>query len=117
MAFKKEIVEIIEPRDVFVGPDTAPVTLMEFGEYESEDCAKAHEVVKKIMEDFKGKVRFNFRHFPLTKIHQRSLKAGEASVAAAQEGKFWKCTIFCSQQTKFGNNQFKAAFAGSGDFK
>jgi protein-disulfide isomerase len=90
MAFKKEIVEIIEPRDVFVGPDTAPVTLMEFGEYENEDCAKAHEVVKKIMEEFKGKVRFNFRHFPLTKIHQRSLKAGEASVAAAQEGKFWE---------------------------
>jgi hypothetical protein len=74
MAFKKEIIEIIEPRDVFVGPDTAPVTLMEFGEYENEDCAKAHEVVKKIMEEFKGKVRFNFRHFPLTKIHQRSLK-------------------------------------------
>ena len=90
MAFKKEIIEIIEPRDVFVGPDTAPVTLMEFGEYENEDCAKAHEVVKKIMEEFKGKVRFNFRHFPLTKIHQRSLKAGEASVAAAQEGKFWE---------------------------
>ena len=90
MAFKKEIVEIIEPRDVFVGPDTAPVTLMEFGEYENEDCAKAHEVVKKIMEEFKGKIRFNFRHFPLTKIHQRSLKAGEASVAAAQEGKFWE---------------------------
>ena len=65
MAFKKEIIEIIEPRDVFVGPDTAPVTLMEFGEYENEDCAKAHEVVKKIMEEFKGKVRFNFRHFPL----------------------------------------------------
>ena len=90
MAFKKEIIEIIEPRDVFVGPDTAPVTLMEFGEYENEDCAKAHEVVKKIMEEFKGKVRFNFRHFPLNKIHQRSLKAGEASVAAAQEGKFWE---------------------------
>ena len=47
MAFKKEIIEIIEPRDVFVGPDTAPVTLMEFGEYENEDCAKAHEVSRK----------------------------------------------------------------------
>ena len=90
MAFKKEIIEIIEPRDIFVGPATAPVTLMEFGEYESEDCAKAHEVVKKIMTDYDGKVRFNFRHFPQTKIHQRSLKAGEASVAAAQEGKFWE---------------------------
>ncbi|HTQ26954.1 MAG TPA: thioredoxin domain-containing protein [Puia sp.] len=90
MAFKKEIVEIIEPKDVFVGNTNAPVTLVEFGEYENEDCARAHEVVKQLLEEFEGKVRFNFRHFPLTKIHQRSLKAGEAAVAAAQVGKFWE---------------------------
>ncbi len=108
MAFKKEIIEIIEPRDVFVGPDTAPVTLMEFGEYENEDCAKAHEVVKKIMEEFKGKVRFNFRHFPLTKIHQRSLKAGEASVAAAQEGKFWEMhNILYQNRRNLGTTSLK----------
>jgi len=90
MAFKKEIVEIIEPKDVFVGNLDAPVTLVEFGEYENEECAKAHEVVKQLLEEFAGKIKFNFRHFPLTKIHQRSLKAGEAAVAAAQVGKFWE---------------------------
>ncbi|HTS43261.1 MAG TPA: thioredoxin domain-containing protein [Puia sp.] len=90
MAFKKEIVEIIEPKDVFVGKKDAPVTLVEFGEYENEDCAKANEVVKRLLEEYEGKVKFNFRHFPQTKIHQRSLKAGEAAVAAAQEGKFWE---------------------------
>ena len=90
MAFKKEIIEIIEPKDVFVGKKDAPVTLVEFGEYENEDCAKANEVVKKLLEEYEGKVKFNFRHFPQTKIHQRSLKAGEAAVAAAQEGKFWE---------------------------
>ena len=46
MAFKKEIEIIIEPREVFVGNKAATVTLMQFGEYESEDCAKANEVVK-----------------------------------------------------------------------
>jgi len=46
MAFKKEVEEIIEPKDIFVGKKDAPVTLMEFGEYENEDCAKANEVVK-----------------------------------------------------------------------
>ena len=40
MAFKKEIIEIIEPRDMFVGDIDAPVTLMEFGDYESEACAE-----------------------------------------------------------------------------
>lgn len=90
MAFKKEIEVIIEPKDVFVGDEDAPVTLMEFGEYESEACAKANEVVKQILEEYEGKVKFNFRHFPQTKIHQRSLKASEAAVAAVQEGKFWE---------------------------
>ena len=41
MAFKKEILEIIEPKDIYVGKEDAPVTLMEFGEYENDDCAKA----------------------------------------------------------------------------
>src|SRR5215813_330878 len=90
MAFKKEIEVIIEPRDVFVGKKDAPITLMEFGEYESEACAKANEVVKQLLEEYEGKIKFNFRHFPQTRIHQRSLKAGEAAVAAAQDGKFWE---------------------------
>src|SRR6218665_36384 len=90
MAFKKEIEEIIEPKDIFVGTKDAPITLMEFGEYENEDCAKANEVVKQLLEEYEGKIRFNFRHFPLTRVHQRSMKAGEAAIAAAQEGKFWE---------------------------
>jgi len=90
MAFKKEIVEIIDPKKVFVGNSDAPVTLVEFGEYENEDCAKANEVVKQLLHDYEGKIRFNFRHFPLTRIHQRSMKAAEAAVAAVQDGKFWE---------------------------
>lgn len=90
MSVKKEIEEIIEPKDVFVGKKDAPVTLMEFGEYESEECAKVNEVVKQILENYEDKVRFNFRHFPQTRIHQRSLKAAESAIAAAQEGKFWE---------------------------
>ena len=85
MAFKKEEVEIIEPKDVFVGDKSAPVTLVEFGDYESEACAKANEVVKQLLEEYEGKIRFQFRHFPLTMIHQRSLKASESAVAAGQE--------------------------------
>lgn len=90
MPLKKEIIEIIEPRDVFVGDSDAPVTLMEFGDYESEACAKVNEVVKQLLDKYEGKIKLNYRHFPLTKIHQRSLKAAESAVAAAQEGKFWE---------------------------
>jgi protein-disulfide isomerase len=90
MPLKKEELIIIEPKEIFVGKKDAPLTLMEFGEYESEDCAKANEVVKQLLEEFDGKIRFQFRHFPQTLIHQRSLKASESAVAAAQEGKFWE---------------------------
>ena len=108
MAFKKEVVEIIEPRDVFVGNIKAEVTLEEFGEYESEVCAKANEIVKKLLEEFDGLIRFNFRHFPLTNIHQRSLKAGEAAVATAQDGKFWEMhNILFANRKNLGTTSLK----------
>lgn len=90
MSVKKDGEEILEPKDIFVGKKDAPVILMEFGEYESEDCAKANEIVKQILKDYEGSVKFNFRHFPQTRIHQRSLKAAESAIAAAQEGRFWE---------------------------
>ena len=108
MAFKKEIVEIIEPRDIFVGDPEAPVTLMEFGDYESEVCAKANEVVKQLLDEYEGKIKFNFRHFPLTRIHQRSLKASEAAVAAGQEGKFWEMhNVLFANRRNLGTTSLK----------
>lgn len=108
MAFKKEVEIIIEPKEIFVGKKDAPVTLMEFGEYENEDCAKANEVVKQLLEEYEGKIRFNFRHFPLTLIHQRSMKAGEAAVAAAQEGKFWEMhNILFNNRRSLGTTSLK----------
>jgi len=86
----KEIIEIIPTKDIFVGDLKAPVTLMQYGDYESEACAKVNEVVDKLLKEYEGKMRFNYRHFPLTKIHQHSMKAAEASLGAAQEGKFWE---------------------------
>ncbi len=102
MAMKpKEVIEIIPTKQIFVGDTKASVTLMEFGDYESEACAKANEVVKQLLIEYDGRIRFNFRHFPLTKIHQRSLKAAEASLAAAQEGKFWEMhnILFANRRT------------------
>ncbi len=109
MAMKpKEVVEIIHPKNVFVGNPDAPVTLMEFGEYENEDCAKANEVVKKLLIEFGDKLKFNFRHFPLTRIHQRSMKAGEAAVGAAQEGKFWEMhNILFKNRRQLGTTSLK----------
>jgi protein-disulfide isomerase len=86
---KAQVVEIIPTKDIWVGDKQAPVKLVMYGDYESEACSKANEVVNQLLEKYEGSVQFNFRHFPLTKIHQRAHKAAEASVGAAQEGKFW----------------------------
>ena len=108
MAFKKDDVIIIEPREMFVGKIDAPVTLMEFGEYESEECAKVNEIVKQLLEEYEGKIRFQFRHFPLTLIHQRSLKASESAVAAGQEGKFWEMhNVLFANRRNLGTTSLK----------
>ena len=108
MAFKKDDVIIIEPKEMFVGRKDAPVTLMEFGEYENEDCAKANEIVKQLLEEYEGKIRFQFRHFPLTMVHQRSLKASESAVAAGQEGKFWEMhNVLFSNRRSLGTTSLK----------
>ena len=108
MAFKKDDIIIIEPREMFVGKKDAPVTLMEFGEYESEECAKVNEIVKQLLEEYEGKIRFQFRHFPLTLIHQRSLKASESAVAAGQEGKFWEMhNVLFANRRNLGTTSLK----------
>jgi protein-disulfide isomerase len=108
MAFKKDDVIIIEPKEMFVGKMDAPVTLIEFGEYESEECAKVNEVVKQLLEEYEGKIRFQFRHFPLTLIHQRSLKASESAVAAGQEGKFWEMhNVLFANRRNLGTTSLK----------
>jgi protein-disulfide isomerase len=89
MSNKKEDT-IIEPKDVVIGNPDALVAIMLFIDYESEKNVQAHEVVKKIMTVYEGKVNFNFRHFPLMRIHQKALKAAEAAVGAGQEGKFFE---------------------------
>lgn len=81
---------IIEPKTVWIGEGSAPVSLVMFGDYQSEACVKAHKVIKKLLEVYKGKLKFNYRHFPLTQVHQHAQKAAEAAVAAVQENKFWE---------------------------
>ncbi len=87
---KAEVVEVIPSKKIVVGDKDAPITLVVFGDYESEACADANEVVKALLEAHPQHIKFIFRHFPLLKYHQKAHKAAEASLAAAQEGKFWE---------------------------
>ncbi len=100
MAVSKNIKEIIEPENVFIGNKNAPLTIKFYVDYESLPCVSANEVVKSIFENNAELVRLNIRHFPLSNIHQRAMKAAEAAVAAAQEGKLWEMHNLLFQNRK-----------------
>ncbi len=105
---KGQIPEIIPTKDIWVGNKNAEVKLVMYGDYESEVCSKANIIVNQLLEKYEGKLKFNFRHFPLTKIHQRAHKAAEASVGAAQEGKFWPMhNLLFEQRRRLGTISLK----------
>jgi len=80
----------IGERDHAAGPADAPVTLVEYGDYECPHCARAHPVVARVRESLGSTLRFVFRHFPLTEVHPHAEHAAEAAESAAARGRFWE---------------------------
>jgi Na+/H+ antiporter NhaA len=76
-------------RDHLRGPAEAPVTVVEYGDFECPYCGKAEPVVRELLADF-GDVRYVWRHLPLSDVHPRAELAAEASEAAAAQGAFWE---------------------------
>jgi protein-disulfide isomerase len=81
---------VSESRDHILGPVTAPVTLVEYGDYECPYCAQAYLITKEIQERLGDKLRFVFRNFPVTKIRPHAYETALAAEAAAAQGKFWE---------------------------
>jgi len=71
------------------GPRDAPLTLVEYGDYECPYCGQAYQIVKAIQEALGDDLRFVFRNFPLAQIHPNAMNAACAAEAAALQGKFW----------------------------
>src|ERR1700679_1220135 len=80
----------VSARDHVQGAADAPLTLVEFGDYQCPYCGAAYPVVKKLQKTLGKKLRFIFRNFPLTQAHPYALVAAEAAEAAALQGKFWE---------------------------
>jgi Na+/H+ antiporter NhaA len=76
-------------RDYIRGPREAPVTLVEYGDFECPYCGRAEPVVREVLSDF-ADVRYVWRHLPLSDVHPNAQIAAEASEAAAQQGAFWE---------------------------
>ncbi len=94
---KHDIKSVLGPYRVAVaangparGPASAPVTIVEFGDFQCPYCKKAESSVHKVLEQYPHDVRVVFRNLPLTQIHPNAKVAAEAAVCAERQGKFWE---------------------------
>jgi formate-nitrite transporter family protein len=81
---------LVTEKDHSSGPETAPVTLLEYGNFECIHCGRAYPVIKQVRKLLGDNLRFVFRHFPTVHTHPHSLRAAEAAEAAAAQQKFWQ---------------------------
>jgi protein-disulfide isomerase len=76
--------------DHALGPADAPVTVVEYGDFECPICKQTAPGLRLLLERFPGRVRLVYRHFPLEEVHPHALLAAEAAECAASQGKFWE---------------------------
>jgi protein-disulfide isomerase len=80
----------VAERDHIQGPIDAPVSLLEYGDYECPYCGEAYPIVKAIQKRLGNRLCFGFRNFPLTNMHPYAAHAAEAAEAAGAQGRFWE---------------------------
>jgi protein-disulfide isomerase len=80
---------VVTEHDHVRGPADAPVTVLEYGDYECPYCRGAFRDVHRMLDEYPGKIRFVFRNFPIQQVHRHAEQAAEAAEAAAAQGKFW----------------------------
>jgi protein-disulfide isomerase len=100
---KPEIVRLknaVDERDHASGPQNAPITLVEYGNFECIDCGRAYPVIKEIQRLLGNDLHFVFRNFPTVRTHPHAIRAAEAAESAAAQGKFWEMhdELFTHQQ-------------------
>ena len=75
--------------DHVLGPETAVVTLLEYGDYQCPYCGQAYPIIKELLDRVGRQVRFVFRNFPLATVHPHAEGAAEAAEAAGAQERFW----------------------------
>ena len=78
----------IRSTDHVNGPEDAPYTLVEYGDYECPDCGRLYVILRDLQQEIASRLRIVFRHYPLSGIHHHAQEAAEAAEAAGAQGKF-----------------------------
>ena len=85
-----DLAEDVDPeRDHIRGAPDAPVTLVEYGDYQCPYCGQAEVVIRELLDSFGDELRYVWRHLPLNDVHANAQLAAEAAEAAAAQGEFW----------------------------
>jgi len=80
----------IDANDHVYGPESAPYTLVEYGDYECPACGELFNIIRNLQTTLGDRLRIVYRHYPLSGIHPRAQEAAEAAEAASQQGRFWQ---------------------------
>jgi protein-disulfide isomerase len=82
------------------GPQNAPVTIVEFSDYQCPFCARSEPLIKDALSVYPNQTRLVYKHFPLSAIHPQALPAAIAAAAAQKQGKFWEMheKLFANQR-------------------
>jgi protein-disulfide isomerase len=102
---------VSEDRDHIQGPADAPVTLVQYGDYECPYCGAAYPIIKEVQARMGERLRFVFRNFPITTSHPHAEQAAEAAEAAASQGKFWEMHDVLYENQKHLRDQDLSAYA------
>ncbi|MBI1363863.1 MAG: thioredoxin domain-containing protein [Proteobacteria bacterium] len=105
-AFNNPVPFTLSDHTPVLGDKDAPVTIIQFAEFECPFCATAHETLTEVMRRYKSKVRLAFVHMPLS-FHKHAIPAAKAAIAAQRQGKFWEYhdALFANQD-KLGEKLF-----------
>jgi protein-disulfide isomerase len=105
----------VDKSDHAQGPADAPVTLVEYGDYQCPYCGAAYPVVKQLQERFGDDLRFVFRNFPLQQVHENAMSAAMTAEFAATKGRFWEAhDALYENQEQLGQELYTAIAAQLG---
>lgn len=101
----------VSERDRILGLASAPVTLVEYGDYECPHCHRAHLLLKDIHKWLGNYLRFVFRHFPQADRHPHALRAAEAAETAGAQGRFWEMHDHLFEHQQMLEDQYLQQYA------
>jgi protein-disulfide isomerase len=100
---------VSDDRDHIQGPADAPVTLLEYGDYECPYCGAAYPIIHEVQARMGEQLRFVFRNFPITTAHPHAEQAAEAAEAAAVRDKFWEMhDLLYEHQARLGDDDLRS---------